>query len=131
METVVCDYTALFDFQAPLPAAPVSCKFVLLWYEQKHWLVVGKYDDFAYHAMLVHRFSKEHDLAVHWIKFLELAQLETKNATILGGGWMKIDLAAKSVRLHGTSTAYGTADYALASAALSAHPDFGRLTVSF
>lgn len=95
----------------PEPAGPKRVhKFIIMSLGTQIQFVYGPLQQFAYHAGLVKKYCEINDIPSGWLKKPDVYEIYSADYQIRGGGWMEEDLAEKTVRLYGYSTAYGAFD---------------------
>lgn len=102
----------------------LTCKFLLVWDEQRLYLLFGPPSEFPYHAFLLDRFCADHQIPSSWVKQPDVVEVHAPHIHVRGGGWMEIDRDGRTVRLDGQSRAYGDYDRAGLVDLLENHPFF-------
>jgi hypothetical protein len=111
------------------PAKPVICKFMLVSVEERRYVVLGRVNEFGYHADLVHRFCLDRNIPALWEHRPDLVEVYDDNVKLLGGGWLRLQPSDRTVHLYGRSTAYGRFDRSIASELIMNSEDFRGFTV--
>ena len=96
-----------------LPLASLSepirilCKFVILDYRERLYLIYGPVSEYPYHANLLEQFCREQGIPNSWASKPTMLNLFDKETKIRGGGYAEISTGAREVKFGGHSTAYG------------------------
>ncbi|HVP07103.1 MAG TPA: hypothetical protein VMS71_04605 [Candidatus Acidoferrum sp.] len=83
-------------------------KFVLISEPDRLWLVMGPVSEFAYHANLVDRFCRDHQILCSWVRPRDMVEIHDKGIKMLGGGFVEMNAIKRKVRFSGSSKAYGS-----------------------
>ena len=82
-------------------------KFVLIAGINEIALAYGSIEDYSYHADLVRRYCDINNIPSGWTKKPDQYEILSASHRILGGGWFEENVADKTLRFYGYSTAYG------------------------
>ena len=88
----------------------VRCKFVVIVLPESVTLVLGPLARFAFHADLVEKFCIARSLGCRRIGKGDTVQLLDPSARVAGGGYLTWTKSPASVRIGGSSKAYGPYD---------------------
>lgn len=91
----------------PADSKNIVCKFVLVVWQNCLILVIGPVARFPYHANLLEKFCKSHQLPCVWTDRPAMLEVLDQKLRILGGGWAELQPKQKEIRFRGRSTAYG------------------------
>ncbi|NOY88847.1 MAG: hypothetical protein GXO93_05585 [FCB group bacterium] len=108
----------------------IACKFVYLLKDEKGIVILGPLAKFRYHAWLVKYFCDHNNVSSGWLKKPDDYRIYDKQYKIVGGGWLELNHAAKTVAVFGHSTTYGKAPYDKVINILSRHPDFSEYVIN-
>ncbi len=104
-------------------------KFVLISEPDRLWLVLGPISAFAYHANLVDRFCRDHQILSSWVRPRDLVEIHDREIKVLGGGFVEINPAKGETRFAGSSKAYGACPELELRRVVAHHPRFTSQTV--
>lgn len=85
----------------------LTCKFMLIRFQERTWLVFGPLQRYPYHANLVSRFCSEFRIACAYERHPDICEIYDPEVETRGGGYLEIDPARRKVVASGRSTAYG------------------------
>ena len=102
----------------PVPGGAVTCKFVLLSHGDSLYLAYAPVEQCRYHAQVLERFCRAEGIPALWNQRPERLELYDREWRIHGGGWLRLDRAAGTVRLYGRSSVYGPFERSLVSGRL-------------
>ena len=102
----------------------LTCKFVLVSDTASLHLVFGPVSRFPYHAGLLERFCGEREITCGWLQRPDLLEIYGDSYQVLGGGYIDLDLAQRTVSIGGQSKAYGACDHAAVGRIVDSHEYF-------
>ncbi len=87
-----------------------SWKFILIETPDALHFVCGPVLEYEYHANLVASFCDREEIGSVWERKPDMVGILDPNIQVRGGGHMRLDLVAKTAKIGGRSTAYGSFD---------------------
>lgn len=87
-----------------------SWKFVLIETLDALHFVCGPVAEYEYHANLVASFCDREEIGSVWERKPDLVGILDPHIRVRGGGHIRLDLMAKTAKIGGRSTAYGSFD---------------------
>ncbi len=120
----------LFDGDLADNGSRILCKFVLVRMDETVHLVVGPLREFPYHASLVERFCRLHEIASGWEKKPDRYEIFEGDCEILGGGYFDLDPGGRRLSLWGASSVYGSFPAREANLVVESEPIFRGFSVT-
>lgn len=88
----------------------ITGKFVQVSLFSDDFILMGRLDEYAYHAKLVERFCDANEIASYWVRSANLLKVTDLDCVVQGGGWFSMNNGDLTLDLYGHSTAYGGYD---------------------
>lgn len=108
----------------------LSCKYVVIQQNGVRYFVLGNVAEYPYHANLVNHFCSLRQIACAWERKPDLVTVYDNETKVLGGGWMDIQPGDYSLRVYGSSTAYGPFPKRETGAFIESEPFFHQFKVT-
>jgi len=94
-------------FGQEMPDEKIQCKFTVIGSGNGLNLVLGRINNYPYHATLVRAFCDRSEILSDWAKKPDQLEIFDPSYEVRGGGWLELDPGTGRLRFFGNSTVYG------------------------